>query len=140
MNSHNIARSVGIINSSEIRNCKELDNCLFCAESERLKNCLFCFGIENANYCVFNTPIDPKRFEFYIKQYKKIKSFYPLDFKFAESWPLDTLLNIKPDISFSYKKWYEDIPADFWKWVMSISNLDLSILYNITMISNFLKN
>ena len=133
--SKNVVDSVNIFDSSEIIKCNQVLNSYFCQNCKEIKNCMFCENLEGAEYYIFNKPVDKKYFEFFEKQYLKYLT-EPLDF--VRDWPENLLAAIRVTPTRKFDDWYHPISKKFWKWARTLPNFDPMILYNITMLPEFL--
>ena len=137
VNSQNIYKSENILNSSELVNCKDTTSSYFCTNCTQIENCLFCNNLNNQSYCIFNKPIGKERFEIFLAQYKKMIMGVTLDF--CEYWPPEKLLVLQePKRSSHQFLYYQALPEKFWKWARTLPNFNSMLIYNITMLPDFL--
>ena len=134
-NSKNICECHNVLGCSELRKCVDATDSLFCADSTNIKHCLFCYGLVNAEYHIFNKSIDKDRYEMIVKQYFRYLSG-ELNYT-KEPWPKSMLIPSLPNLCLYYNKHYQ-LTDKFWKWVRTLPNFDPMLMYNITMLPEFL--
>lgn len=132
LDSQSVFESTNIVNSSVIWKSENMTNCYFCFGCHNLQNSLFCEGISDGEYMVFNMPIDKARFDMLLKQFKK----FEVSLKLTEDWPSDKPL--VPKIFYDYRKHFEGVPEQFWKWVSTLPKYNPQIMYSLTFDSRFL--
>lgn len=133
--SKNIIDSSNIFDSSEIVKCNTVTNSHFCQNCVNIENCLFCEGLENAQYHIFNKPVDEGRYKMIEKQYLKYLTEL---LSFIREWPENLVVGTFVAPTRKFDDWYHPISEKFWKWVRTLPGYDPMILYNITMIPEFL--
>ena len=135
VDSKNVIDSCGVFDSSEIIRCLNVSNSHFCQNCKEIKHCMFCDGIEDVEYYLFNKPVDKKYYELFEKQYLK---YLTENLDFVREWPenISTTVSVIPTRKFD--DWFYPISSRFWKWARTLPNFDLMILYNITMLPEFL--
>lgn len=140
-NSTMVARSVSVIDSntvfdsSEIIKCNTVTNSYFCQDCINIENCMFCNGLEGVEYYIFNKPVDEKMYKLFEKQYKKYLTEH---LSFVRDWPHEMLVNQYIALTRKFDDWYYPISEKFWKWARTLPGYDPMLLYNITMIPDFL--
>lgn len=140
-NSTMVARSVNIIDSntvfdsSEIIKCNTATNSYFCQDCTNIESCMFCEGLDNVKCYVFNKPVDEKMYKLFEKQYKK---YLTENLSFIRDWPSEILVDHSVAPTRKFDDWYNPISEKFWKWAKTLPGYDSMLLYNITMLPDFL--
>ena len=140
-NSASVVRSVNVIDSntvfdsSEIIKCNTVTNSYFCQDCINIKSCMFCKGLGGIEYHIFNKPVDEKMYKLFEKQYKKYLTEH---LSFVQNWPHEMIVNQHIAPTRKFNEWYHPISEKFWKWVRTLPGYDPMLLYNITMIPEFL--
>lgn len=135
LNSKNVIDSFSVFDSSEIIRGTNISNSYFCQDCKDIKHCIFCENLKDAEYCIFNKPVDKKYFEVFEKQYLKYLTEL-LDF--IRDWPTETFTSARIAPTRKFDDWYHPVSDRFWKWARTLPNFDSTILYNITLIPDFL--
>ena len=129
----NIWKTFQCFKSSEIINSTNLENCYSCANCSSIAHCLFCEGISDVNYYVFNKPVAQWQYNLFVSQYKE---FLSNSLEFIFYWPHQSLVVEYPKYN-NRENWWIGISETFWKWVDTLPNFDMQVLYNITKLSRF---
>ena len=140
-NSIMVVRSVNVIDSStvfdssEIIKCNTVTNSYFCQNCTNIESCMFCEGLDGVEYYIFNKPVDEKMYKLFEKQYKK---YLTESLSFVRNWPSEMIVNQHVTPTRKFDDWYHPISERFWKWTKTLPGYDNMLLYNITMLPEFL--
>lgn len=137
INGRSLIDSMLCFDCSEVVDSKSLENCFFCFDCMDSTNLMFCNGLKNSEYCIFNKPIGKRQFDLFARQYR---DFMTDMLAFAREWPNESAKAEAPFIHMNFKLWYDPISKEFWKWVRTLPNFDSMMVYNMTMLPDFLLN
>ena len=125
-NSFNIFNSTNIKDSTEIFGCSDIKNSHFCSDCNNLQNCLFCKGLSDTEYALFNQSISKEQFDLINHLYKNFKT---LKIAFVNNWPKNLERNCYPIVQ-NKAAWFDSVDLDFWEWVKTLPNFDISFCAN----------
>ena len=135
INSKNIYLSRTAINCRELRQCENAEDAYFCADCKNIKHCIGCQGLTNCEYYIFNQKVSPEQFELIKKQYLHIEL---RALQYCNDWPIEMYSIRIPNIDRRFPNHYLNLPERFLNWLATLPNYSNTIMYNITLLPNFL--
>lgn len=148
VNSDYVVGSVNVFNGNMITDsyfvsgiapgrCMDVTDSAFVFECKNVKNCLFCANISDKEYYLFNKPIAEKHYKIIMKQFLNL-----IDGNEAAlvlEWPANQIPLDIPRINRNIATQYSTLSNYFWEWVKSLPNYDPWVLYTITMNKELIK-
>lgn len=134
-NSRTVWMSDIITHCTEVFRSKNMKNAYGCIDSSNLNNCLFCTNLHEQKDYLFNRPADLDILANVIQQYHQIvDGALPLIIDDIDDVSYSSgALNVRLD------KYWTGLDKTFIEWVQTIPGFDSRIMYQITLIPEFLK-
>lgn len=132
---NSISDSTTILDSSCIYKSNNITNSHFLTSCNNISNSLFCFAISDSEYMLFNHSIPQKIFDNVMAQYKKIFMPY-LPLNLVRKINHNNMTITRNHLS---KYIYANIPKQSWEWVKTLPNYDAELMYQITLLPDFLS-
>ena len=130
VNSHTVSNS-SYVSAFAKNGSKNITDSYFIMNCSNLKNCLFCEGIKDKEYYLFNKPFPEKLYGLLVKQMKEVLGDYTMNL--SSNWIKGTIPFNTPTINTDFRTRYNNLPKEFWDWVITLPNYDQKVLYNITL-------
>lgn len=111
----------------------------FIANSSNLSKSLFCFGANGGEYMLFNKKIELIDYEFISGQLKTMLGDWTPELVKGKCWPTYAIPLDMPQIQRNVYKQFASFPENLIRWIKTLPGYDQTIMYSITLNTEFLK-